>query len=63
MDVKDLLRREVGGVNHVHFIIEGGKFSGLAKAEFESATLAKEAIKKMNNFEFKGCRLVVGVST
>jgi len=51
-------------VKHVYlFKDDAGNWTGSGLVEFESASVAEEAIKKMNQFEFKGRKIVVKVST
>ncbi len=63
--VKSFFKKKMGTeVKHVYlFKDDAGNWTGSGLVEFESASVAEEAIKKMNQFEFKGRKIVVKVST
>jgi RNA recognition motif-containing protein len=59
-----LFKEKVGSVNHVDLFKDGaGNLTGFGVVEFDSASMASEAIRKMNHFKFKRRRMVVEVST
>ena len=59
-ELKDLFRAEVGNVVEVEvFNDENGKSRGCGLVEFTSSEAAKEALKKMDRFDWKGRKLTI----
>lgn len=59
-EVKDLFRNEVGGVSFVELYNDSnGRPRGCGIVEFESRELTSKAIRKMDNFEFMGRKMIV----
>ena len=49
-----MFKQKIGKVSQVEFLKNDGKFSGRCFITFESAKSASEAIRKMDQFDFKG---------
>lgn len=59
-ELKDLFRDEVGDVVEVEvFNDENGKSRGCGLVEFSSSEAAKEALRKMDRFDWKGRKLTI----
>uniref|UniRef100_A0A0N4ZKM5 RRM domain-containing protein n=1 Tax=Parastrongyloides trichosuri TaxID=131310 RepID=A0A0N4ZKM5_PARTI len=60
--LKDLLAKEVGGVNTVEYLVEkNGKSKNCAVVEFESPSYAEQCVNTMNRFNFCGREMVVNL--
>jgi len=58
--IKDLFRDEVGGVNFVELYSDAnGRARGCGIIEFQNEELTAKAIRKMDNFEYMGRKMIV----
>uniref|UniRef100_A0A0N5CD69 RRM domain-containing protein n=1 Tax=Strongyloides papillosus TaxID=174720 RepID=A0A0N5CD69_STREA len=60
--LKDLLAKEVGGVNTVEYLVEkNGKSKNCAVVEFENSSYAEKCVNTMNRYNFCGREMVVNL--